>query len=69
MIKIGRIEYRVIETQVGTNNLTVKKVAETNHDESYFDANNQALPEQKDLICRYCLMEDCGAEKGSIDNV
>ena len=47
----------------------MKKVAETNKDESYFDANNQMVPDQKDLICRYCLMEDCGAEKGSIDNV
>ena len=30
VIKLGRIEYRVIESQVGTNNLSVKKVAETN---------------------------------------
>lgn len=30
VIKLGRIEYRVIESQVGTNNLTVKKVSETN---------------------------------------
>ena len=45
VIKLGRIEYRVIETQVGQNNLSVKKVAETYKDESFFDANNQKVPE------------------------
>jgi hypothetical protein len=69
VIKLGRIEYRVIETQVGQNNLSVKKVAETYKDESYFDANNQKVPETGgDLACRYCLAEDCAA-KGTVDNV
>ena len=55
VIKLGRIEYRVIETQVGQNNLSVKKVAETYKDESFFDANLQKVPENsKDLACRYC---------------
>ena len=40
-IKLGRIEYRIIESQVGVNNLTVKKVAEAFDDDSYFDANTQ----------------------------
>lgn len=68
VIKLGRIEYRVIETQVGTNNLSVKKVAESYKDESFFDANKQPLPEGKDVCCRYCLSEDC-APKGTVDNV
>lgn len=69
MIKLGRIEYRVIETQVGQNNLSVKKVAETFKDESYFDANNQVLPENtKEMCCRYCLSEDCST-KGTVDNL
>ena len=40
-IKLGRIEYRIIESQVGVNNLTVKKVAEAFDDDSYFDVNTQ----------------------------
>jgi len=42
VIKLGRIEYRVIETQVGGNNLSVKKVSETFKDDSWYDANNIA---------------------------
>jgi hypothetical protein len=68
VLKIGRIEYRVIESQVGVNNLSVKKVAETNKDESYFDSNTQIIPEVKDLNCRYCLAEDCVPIKDSVDN-
>ena len=69
VIKLGRIEYRVIESQVGVNNLSVKKVAETFKDDSHFDANNQIIPEGKDITCRYCLSEECTNDKNSIDNV
>jgi len=69
VIKLGRIEYRVIETQVGVNNLSVKKVAETYKDDSFFDVNTQTIPEHNEpLCCRYCLSEDCAA-KGSVDNL
>merc|ERR1712226_42212 len=69
VIKLGRIEYRVIESQVGVNNLSVKKVTETNKDESFFDANTQIVPDQHDNNCRYCLAEHCCEDKNSIDNV
>ena len=69
ILKVGRIEYRVIENQVGLKNLSVQKVAETNLDESYFDLTNQKVPDDsKDLTCRYCLSEDCCADVDSVDN-
>ena len=46
----------------------MKTVAETNKDESFFDSNTQIVPEVKDLNCRYCLAEDCCADKTSVDN-
>ena len=67
-IKLGRIEYRVIESQVGVNNLSVKKVAEAFDDESYFDVNAQVIPESQRLECRYCLSTDICDDKDSIDN-
>lgn len=69
ILKLGRIEYRVIETQVGTNNLSVKKVAESYKDESFYDADNQILPNyDTDITCRYCLEQDCAA-KGTPENL
>ena len=69
ILKLGRIEYRVIETQVGTNNLSVKKVSETYKDESFYDADTQVLPNyDTQITCRYCLEEDCAA-KGSAENL
>jgi adenylate cyclase class IV len=68
-IKLGRIEYRVIESQVGVNNLSVKKVAEAFKDDTFFDANNQNVPDTKEAkICRYCLSEECCPDKNSVDN-
>jgi len=69
IIKLGRIEYRVIETQVGSNNLSVKKVSETYKDESFYDADTQVIPKYDvEPTCRYCLEENC-AQPGTAENV
>jgi hypothetical protein len=68
MIKFGRIQYKVIECTEGEgSNVIVKKVPETNKDESFFDLSTQVVPEG-DLLCKYCLSEDCRPEKAHVDN-
>lgn len=72
VIKLGRIEYRVIESQTQKDTsaeLQVNKVNYISEDDSFIDVTNQIIPESSDLICRYCLMEEPDNNKEKIDNV
>jgi hypothetical protein len=70
IIKLGRIEYRVTECQVGVDTLSVKKITDAiQEDADFFDASTQRVPQDvSELCCKYCLAEDCCPDKNSIDN-
>lgn len=72
VIKLGRIEYRVIEIKgqkEGSEELEVKKVSGSAEDDSCFDADKQEYPEGTERICRYCLIEEePGVENEDINN-
>lgn len=59
-IKLGRVEYRVTEMQVG-NDPSSCRIAECGTQiptDTLFDANNQARPStDNDHVCKYCLMD------------
>ena len=69
VIKLGRIEYKVIEVQTqapGSEKLEVRQVAGSLEDDSYFDADNQKIDATTAKMCRYCLMEE---EEGDEDDI
>jgi autonomous glycyl radical cofactor GrcA len=72
VIKLGRIEYRVIEIKgqkEGSDEMEVKMVAGSTEDDSCFDADKQVYPEGTERICRYCLIEeDAHAEQLDLNN-
>lgn len=71
VIKLGRIEYKVIEVQTkaeGSDKLEVKTVAGSLEDDSCFDADAQDMTDAE-LICRYCLIEEENNDKEEINNV
>ena len=69
MIKLGRIEYRVIEIQtLNCTKLTNKNLNNTDFlkEDNLFDADNQVKKEKKDdeeHLCKYCLMDTISENK------
>lgn len=60
VIKLGRVEYRVSEMQVGNEPETVKNIDNNSNlpCDLLFDANNQpAQPLEHEQLCKYCLMD------------
>ena len=60
VMKLGRVEYRVTEMQVG-NDPSSARGTETGTQlptDTLFDANNQAVPPaDNEHVCKYCLMD------------
>jgi len=69
VIKLGRIEYRVIEIQLGTDNAKATNVKSSCEDDTVFDATDQEIGEGTELICRYCLMDEENNDKENVENV
>lgn len=60
IIKLGRVEHKVIEVQNGTDPSTVKVIDDSNMfpADTLFDANTQDIgPIEVDRVCKYCLMD------------
>lgn len=71
VIKLGRIEYKVVEVQSqkpDSEELVVENVSGSLEDDSYFDADKQEMAGME-LICRYCLIEEKDNNKDDISNV
>jgi len=60
IVKLGRVEYKVSEMQIG-NDPTTSMQNENNNNlpsDMLFDANNQTpQPTDQELLCKYCLMD------------
>ena len=69
VIKLGRIEYRVVEIQPGLKDSVVRKVESSYEHNSMYDAINQQIGENTEKICRYCLMEEDTIDKPNIESV
>lgn len=59
-MKLGRVEYKVVEMQLGNDPATARVVENTSSTptDTIFDANNQTpQPIDQERICKYCLMD------------
>lgn len=60
ILKLGRVEHKVIEIQTGNGPSTVKGIEDSNMfpEDTLFDANTQTeATYDADRICKYCLMD------------
>lgn len=60
VMKLGRVEYRVAEMQIGNDASSVRGTSLGTQlpVDTLFDANNQARPStDSDHVCKYCLMD------------
>lgn len=60
VIKLGRVEHKVIEIQTGNDSSTVRVIDDTNMfpADTLFDANTQQVATyESDRVCKYCLMD------------
>ena len=56
VIKLGRIEYRVVEIRSGTGTERDLNFGQE-EPEVEFDVDNQKIPAETEMMCRYCLYE------------
>lgn len=73
VIKLGRVEYRIVELNNGQS--IENERDDTNNDSCLnyankeFDIDNQEIPPNTEMICRYCLHDTCNSnDPDSIDN-
>ncbi len=66
VIKLGRIEYRVVEirTERGTERDQNRSPEEP---ELEFDVDNQKIPPETEMMCRYCLYEQKDNNVATVD--
>lgn len=60
IVKLGRVEYKVTEMQVGNDPASVRVIESVTllPTDTIFDANNQTVqPVDRENICKYCLMD------------